>query len=319
MDKLLRQFLEIAETGSMSAAAARLRVSQPSLSFNMRKLERDLGVSLFIRSSRGMKLSEYGDVLINHVRVMHRLNTNARTSIAALKLRREGGMRIGCGHAWWKLFLRDMVIEHEKQYPNAPVSVDVGNQFSCMDHLLSGDTTAFVGHQITGLNQHIGAEFEPLFSVRDALFVRREHPLVGAQCDAVDIAQYGVVDSVPIENKYRRLVESSVASDLSPLKLQPTRHVFEANSLLACIDFLLNSDSIMTYPAVMADYFSTFGLTRLTPVEATQHKPVGIYFLGERKDDRDVNSTRTTIKKWEKHWIAGLPKAADVISLPKRN
>lgn len=317
MDKLLAQFLEIAEAGSLSAAAARLRVSQPGLSSNMRRLERDLGVSLFVRSSRGMKLSEYGEILINHVRVMHRLDTNARTSIASLKLRREGGMRIGCGHAWWTLFLRDMVLQHDKSFPNAPVSVDVGSQFSCMDHLLSGDTAAFIGHKIAGLSENVGAEFEPLFSVRDALFVRSGHPLIGVDCDSADIARYGVVDSVPIENKYRRLVESPIAPEVSPLEFQPSRHVFEANSLLACLDFVLRSDSIMTYPAVMSDYFSTFGLTRLAPAAATERKPVGIYFLSERREDREVKTTIENIVDWAGRWLANLPETDDVEAAPR--
>ncbi len=307
MDKLLRQFLEIAETGSVSTAAARLRVSQPGLSFNMRKLEKELGVPLFIRSSRGMKLSEYGDILVNHVRIMSRLDSNARASIAALRLRREDGLRIGCGHAWWTLFLKDMVIEHDGTFPNAPISIDVGSQFSCMDQLLSGDTVAFVGHKIAGLSQHIGAEFVPLFSVRDAQFVRKDHPLVGTVCDESDIARYGIVDSVPIENKYQQLVEVSVAPEPSPLKFQPNRHVFEANSLLACLDFVQGSNSIMTYPAVMADYFGKFGLTPLTLADKPDHKPIGLYVLVERKNDRDVTRTMQIVQSRADEWIASLP------------
>lgn len=306
MDKLLRQFLEIAETGSVSMAAARLRVSQPGLSFNMRKLETELGVPLFIRSSRGMKLSEYGDILVNHVRIMNRLDSNARASIAALKLRREDGLRVGCGHAWWTLFLKDMVIEHDSRFPNAPISIDVGSQFSCMDQLLSGDTAAFVGHEIAGLSPHIGAEFMPLFSVRDAQFVRKDHPLTGTVCDETDITRYGIVDSVPIENRYQQLVEVSVAPEPNPLKFQPNRHVFEANSLLACLDFVQNSDSIMTYPAVMADYFGQFGLVPLTLADTPEHKPIGIYVLVERKNDRDVKRTIEIIQKRAERWVASL-------------
>lgn len=303
MDRLLRQFLEIAEAGSVSAAAAKLHVSQPGLSFNMKKLEEALGVPLFVRSSRGMKLSEYGDILIDHVRIMSRLDSNARATIEALRLRQEGGMRVGCGHAWWTLFVRDMVIDHSRRYPNAPVSIDVGNQFSCMDHLLSGDTTAFVGHRIPGLSEGVGATFEPLFTVRDALFVRRDHPLVGRPCDDSDIAAYGVVDSVPLEAKHRRLIDTSTAPHSNPLQLRPPRHIFEANSLLACLDYIASSNSIMTYPDVMAGYFRDFGLTCLELVVPSDRKPVGIYTLDERKNDREVKVTLGRIRDAVERWL----------------
>ncbi len=305
MDRLLRQFLEIAEAGSVSAAAARLHVSQPGLSFNMKKLEKALGVPLFVRSSRGMELSEYGDILVDHARVMSRLDSNARASIEALRLRQEGGMRVGCGHAWWTLFVRDMVIAHSRRYPNAPVSIDVGNQFSCMDHLLSGDTTAFIGHRIAGLSEGVGAVFEPLFSVRDALFVREAHPLVGNPCDERDIDAYGVVDSVPVEAKHRKLVDVSIVPNPNPLQFRAPGHVFEASSLLACLEFVANSDSIMTYPDVMAGYFRGFGLTALELAVPTELKPVGIYTLGERRNDREVRVTVGKIRDAVDDWLAG--------------
>lgn len=305
MDRLLRQFLEIAEAGSVSAAAVKLHVSQPGLSFNMKKLEETLGVPLFVRSSRGMKLSEYGDILIDHVRIMSRLDSNARATIEARRLRQEGGMRIGCGHAWWTLFVRDMVIEHGQRYPNAPVSIDVGNQFNCMDHLLSGDTTAFIGHRIPGLSEGVGATFEPLFSVSDALFVRSDHPLVGRPCDESDIAAYGVVDSVPLEAKHRQLIDTSWDPHSNPLQLRLPGHVFEANSLLACLDYIANSDSIMTYPDVMAGYFRTFGLTPLEQVVPSDRKPVGIYTLDERQNDRDVKVTVGKIRDSVARWLSG--------------
>ena len=56
MDKLLNQFLAVAEAGTISAAATALFVTQPTLTFNMRKLEENLGVKLLIRTPRGVEL-----------------------------------------------------------------------------------------------------------------------------------------------------------------------------------------------------------------------------------------------------------------------
>src|SRR6218665_879444 len=63
MDKLLNQFLAVAEAGTISAAATALFVTQPTLTFNMRKLEENLGVPLLIRTPRRIHLTEYGETL----------------------------------------------------------------------------------------------------------------------------------------------------------------------------------------------------------------------------------------------------------------
>ena len=57
MDKLLIQFMAVAEAGSLSGAAQALFITQPTLTFNMRKLEETIGVPLLVRSSRGVELT----------------------------------------------------------------------------------------------------------------------------------------------------------------------------------------------------------------------------------------------------------------------
>ena len=54
----LKYFVAIAAEGSLSSASQKLNVAQPSLSQQIRKLEEDLGVELFLRSSRGVAVTE---------------------------------------------------------------------------------------------------------------------------------------------------------------------------------------------------------------------------------------------------------------------
>ena len=62
----LRYFVRIAELGSVSAASHRLGVAQPSLSQHIKHLEQELGVDLLIRSSRGVSLTDSGQILLSH-------------------------------------------------------------------------------------------------------------------------------------------------------------------------------------------------------------------------------------------------------------
>lgn len=61
--KRLGYFVQVAELGSLTRAADRLRIAQPSLSRQMRLLEEELGVVLFTRGHRGMELTEAGEAL----------------------------------------------------------------------------------------------------------------------------------------------------------------------------------------------------------------------------------------------------------------
>ena len=75
MDRLmelrhLRYFVAVAEEGSLThAAERRLHTAQPSLSRQIRDLELEVGVELFVRSSRGIELTEAGRVFLDYVRL----------------------------------------------------------------------------------------------------------------------------------------------------------------------------------------------------------------------------------------------------------
>lgn len=62
----LRYFLAVAESGAFSRAAERAHVAQPALSAHVARLEEELGVKLFVRTSKGVELTRAGSVLVDH-------------------------------------------------------------------------------------------------------------------------------------------------------------------------------------------------------------------------------------------------------------
>ena len=72
----IRYFVAIAEEGSLSAAAQRVNVAQPSLSQHIIAAEKELGVKLFERSPRGVTLTQSGEILLSHAReILQALDT----------------------------------------------------------------------------------------------------------------------------------------------------------------------------------------------------------------------------------------------------
>jgi LysR family nitrogen assimilation transcriptional regulator len=91
----LRTLIHVAELGSLSKAADRMRIAQPALSRQVRMLEEELGIPLFIRHGRGMVITEQGrEVLTHAMRIMAELDEiKARTSDADAPL--SGQIAIG--------------------------------------------------------------------------------------------------------------------------------------------------------------------------------------------------------------------------------
>lgn len=76
--------IEVAETGSISKAAAKLFLSQPNASSNIKALERELGFTIFQRTNTGIALTERGELFLDHARII----THHSEFIHALKDRR---------------------------------------------------------------------------------------------------------------------------------------------------------------------------------------------------------------------------------------
>jgi len=91
---LIQSFLAVAETGSLSAAARRLDRSQPTLGRQIHALEEELGVSLFDRHPRGLKLSEVGEQLLPMAQQMHSAMSAFSLTAAGQSQQLEGSVRI---------------------------------------------------------------------------------------------------------------------------------------------------------------------------------------------------------------------------------
>ncbi len=114
----LRTIIHVAELGSLTKAADRMRIAQPALSRQMRLLEEELGIRLFVRHGRGMVITEQGrDVLAHAVRIMAELDEiRARTSDAEAPL--TGQIAIGMPPTVADIISVPLVAAFGKAHPN---------------------------------------------------------------------------------------------------------------------------------------------------------------------------------------------------------
>lgn len=298
MDRRLRQFLAVAETGNVTTAAQMLHVSQPTVSVNLRRLEEEHGVQFFKRSSRGVQLTEFGKVLYEHTKVMARLDDHAAAEIRMLKASNQKTMRIGTGFAWWGIFMRDIFRTYQQEHNRVSLHVDVCSSLDGLRYLLSGDIGCFVGTRVEKLSDKAGFMFEKLFCVEDAYFARKDHPLMGTKSTLADLSNFPRLDVAPFVNRHLGLVERDDFDPMFASRSLAQTGLLTTNSMTAGVDMLQDTDAFLIYPILCLPFFQKHGVNMLHVIDRSGKKiEIGIYRLAEKEADQNLTDILRHIRE----------------------
>lgn len=118
-----RIFYTVANAGNISKAAKELYISQPAISKSIQKLEDGIGCKLFLRSSRGVTLTEEGELLYSYVK-----NAFETLTLGEEKLHRSielgvGHLKIGVSSTLCKYLLLPYLKEFIKRHPHISISI----------------------------------------------------------------------------------------------------------------------------------------------------------------------------------------------------
>jgi molybdate transport repressor ModE-like protein len=120
---LVRSFLAITRSGSMTAAAKRLKIDYSTLSRRIAALEASLGSQLFDRRTSGSSLTEAGERLLEMAEQMDQLATSAAQSIGDSKLQANGAVRIGTPDGFGTKFLAQRLGELSNRHPELTIEL----------------------------------------------------------------------------------------------------------------------------------------------------------------------------------------------------
>ena len=168
----LTVFREVASFGSFTAAAKSLRYTQSAVSRQIAVLEDELGVALFDRGARGVRLTEEGRTLLTHAEaVLDRLDV-ARREIAALRELDGGRLRIGAFPTAGAVLVPDAMVAFQKDFPSVELSFSDGLSGRLADRLRAGELDVVVlGAALDGATHLLD---DPLF-----VALPQKHRLVG--------------------------------------------------------------------------------------------------------------------------------------------
>ena len=117
-------FLTTAQTGSLSAASKRLFISQPAVSKAIKQLEDELGITLFFRSSKGVILTDDGELLYSHIlSAFNEINAGE----LLLRSRKElgiGRIRFGASNTLCKYILLPRLQKYVRKNPHISISIN---------------------------------------------------------------------------------------------------------------------------------------------------------------------------------------------------
>lgn len=136
--ELYRVFREVAETGNISAAAQNLYISQSAVSQSVKQLEGALQTRLFIRSPRGVTLTDDGQMLFEHVRSAMGLLETGEEKLAQTRALQMGKLVIGASDTVTSQFLLPHLDSFHKKYPNIHIQIISGRSHKVLGLLQSG-------------------------------------------------------------------------------------------------------------------------------------------------------------------------------------
>src|SRR5712692_7084195 len=152
----LRAFVAIADTGTFTAAAQQVHVTQAAISMQIRQLETELGAKLFLRAPRRVVLTEAGEQLLQRARHILRDHDAAVDEVAELAGTQRGRLRIGSASAVVTTeVLPKLLQEVRRQHAGANISLVSGTSDALVHQLLNGELDlAFVSLPVEARGIH---------------------------------------------------------------------------------------------------------------------------------------------------------------------
>ena len=136
--ELYRIFYTVANHGNITKAALELNISQPAISKSIKNLEEQLGGTLFIRTKRGVILTNEGKEFYNYIKKAIEYITSAENKFTDLINLETGCIRIGISTTLTKEFLLPYLEKFHKLYPNIDIMISTDISSKLLTKLRNG-------------------------------------------------------------------------------------------------------------------------------------------------------------------------------------
>ena len=221
--KKIRHFIMVAETGSVSKAAIRLHIVQPALSQSIQRLEAELGTELFIRSKKGLSLTDNGVMFLNHAHGIINRYDKAKESLSEHKNSYIGSVSIAMTASMANAIAIPLYDHLSSEFPEVDVNIEEGLAGNIVEGLYSGWYDLVISYLDTPISSF---SLNPL--IEEELYLVGSYPLNNTSkkiqfSDLIDLpliipkTLHGVMGEVELTSK-------RMGFELNRLKIQAALH-----------------------------------------------------------------------------------------------
>ena len=191
--ELYRIFYVVANNKNITKASEELHISQPAISKSIKNLEKQLGGELFVRTKRGVILTEEGKEFYNYIRQAIEYINNAENKFTDLINLETGTIRIGISTTLTKEFLLPYIEEFHDKYPKIDIQINTNVSSELLSKLRNGLLDIVILH-LTDKNYGDDVEITKCKKITDCFAVNKKYKdLIDKELSIKDLNNYPLI------------------------------------------------------------------------------------------------------------------------------
>jgi LysR family cyn operon transcriptional activator len=253
----LRYFLAAAQSQNFTVASNQLYITQPTLSHQIKQLEEELGVALFMRIGRSVHLTAAGEIFRAYAKRSLQEVEQGKDALHDLENLKHGRLTVGVLSTFGTFILPPILADFNAAYPGIKITVLRLRSGEIEKRLLDGELNLGVANAPAGSDQ---IEVDPLIDDFMALLVGDQHPLAGRTSVALEeIREHGLILPTQEFNS-RQLIDATFAANgITP------RVIMEMNAIEPILSTVRLSKLSTILSAAMAQYWPGLHVVKITP------------------------------------------------------
>lgn len=272
----LQWFVVLAETEHMTEAATRLKVTQPTLSRALARLEHRLGTPLFDRANRRLRLNQYGVVFLEHARRCLLEMDTASDRIAGMIDPDRGVVRLAFLHSVATWLVPELLRQYRDEVPAVRFELLQAGGHELLENLRAGHVDLAVASPDPGDPGITGIGWHPMHREQLCLAVPVQHRLAGhSKCQLAEAEAEPFIALRP-EFGLRELSDELCAQ----AKLRPDI-AFESAEIASMEGLVAAGLGVAIVPAPRAGR-ATPGVAYLPLTDSGAHRVIGLIWLRNR-------------------------------------
>ncbi|WP_192888975.1 LysR substrate-binding domain-containing protein [Vibrio bathopelagicus] len=296
--KHLRTLTTLRDSGSLTATATSLHLTQSALSHQLKDLEARIGGQLFLRKTRPVKFTSEGEILLKLADEIQPRIAKAENELASLKEDVNGRlhMAIEC-HSCFQ-WLMPALKEYQIAWPSVTLDFSSGFGFEPLPALMAGELDLVITSDIQPRSE---VHYEPLFDFEMRLITAINSPLADKQSiEPQDLSDITML-SYPVQKQRLDVVKHF----LQPAGVEPKKWK-QADNTLMLVQMVSAGLGVAALPNWAISEFSRQGLIASKPLGKGLSRRLFAAVRNSEKDKRYLQAFFSTARQQSKSHLDGI-------------